>query len=254
MEQIVQIKKYSFESIINGNWIMTMREIDRIKWLRTENAYNELMKNDEKIIYPIYPMIFNFTNYLMPEDIKVCVIGQDCYHGTYYDTIKKKYEPQATGLSFSVKKGCAIPSSLDNIYKNLDKFGHLLFRPRHGDLSYWSFQGVLMLNCALTVKKACPNSHQQIWSDFTDELLRIISTKYKNIIFVLWGKFAHSKKFTDVIKNQSSHKFIISSHPSGYSANSPYREFASFMDTDHFGLINKYLDEFGKDKIDWQII
>ena len=48
--------------------------------------------------------------------------------------------------------------------------------------------------------------------------------------------------------------FVISSHPSGYSANSSYREFKSFMNTDHFGLTNKYLIEQKKTPIDWQII
>lgn len=263
-EQIEQIEqneqneqnkvKYSFKSIINENWFEIVEQIKLATWTKTENQYNKLMEINEAKIFPLYPMIFSFTNYLIPSDIKVCVIGQDCYHGTYYDFNERVHIPQATGLSFSVSKGCPIPSSLDNIYKNLEKFGHLLFRPAHGDLSYWAYQGVLMLNCALTVEKARPNSHEHIWKEFTDELLEIISTKYSNIIFVLWGKFAHSKKFTNVIKNQSTHKFIISSHPSGYSANSAYREFKSFMNTDHFGLINEYLNSMGKQTIDWQII
>ena len=246
--------KYSFKSSINENWFEIVEQIKLEIWTETEIQYNQMMETKEKIIFPTYSMIFNFTNYLIPSDIKVCVIGQDCYHGTYFDFNERKHIPQATGLAFSVPKNCPIPSSLDNIYKNLDKFGHLLFRPTHGDLSYWAYQGVLMLNCALTVEKACPNSHEHIWKKFTDELLEIISTKYSNIIFVLWGKFAHSKKFTGVIKNQFAHKFIISSHPSGYSAHKPYREFKSFMDTNHFGLVNKYLREFNKQEIDWQII
>ena len=57
-----------------------------------------------------------------------------------------------------------------------------------------------------------------------------------------------------IIANQQKHNFIISSHPSGYSANIPYREFKSFIDTDHFGLANQYLIDKKKSSIDWQII
>ena len=158
------------------------------------------------------------------------------------------------GLSFSVPKKSHIPSSLQNIYKNLIKFGHIHTNPSHGDLSYWSYQGVLLINSALTVKKGNPNSCQGMWTEFTDELIKIISSKYPGIIFMLWGKHAHLKKTSGVIKNQDSHKFITSSHPSGFSANSAFREFKSFMETDHFGIANQYLREQNKSLIDWQII
>ena len=138
--------------------------------------------------------------------------------------------------------------------KNLNAYSHIHTIPKHGNLTYWSYQGVLLLNSALTVEKSKPNSCQSMWTEFTDELIKIISSKYSNIVFLLWGKYAHYKKLNNIIKNQSNHYFIISSHPSGYSANTPYREFKSFMDTDHFGLTNKYLLEQNKTQIDWQII
>jgi uracil-DNA glycosylase len=248
----LEIKK-PFKSVINRSWHEIFDEIDKDVWEITEEMYNELVEKKTNI-FPIYKNIFNFTNIVIPDEIKVCIIGQDPYHGIYKDLETNIFYPEAMGLSFSVPKKCHIPSSLQNIYKNLNKFNHLIFEPVHGDLTYWGFQGVLMLNSALTVEKGKPNSCQTMWSFFTDELLNIISTKYSGIVFLLWGKHAHLKQLNGVIKNQSSHKFIISSHPSGFSANSPYREFKSFMDTDHFGLTNKYLKELGKNQIDWQIV
>lgn len=242
-----------FKSIINKSWNEIFDKIDKDIQDITEEEYNELISKN-KNVFPIYDKIFNFTNFLIPSDIKVCIIGQDCYHGIYLDPKTKINHPQAVGLSFSVPKDCPIPSSLQNIYANLIKFSHILYKPTHGDLSYWAYQGVLLLNSALTVKKGEPNSCQTMWSEFTNELVKILSSKYSGIIFVLWGKFAHLKKLDGIIKNQSKHKFIISSHPSGYSANSPYREFKSFLDTDHFGLINQYLKEQKKNPIDWQIV
>lgn len=243
----------SFKPIINKSWYMIFENIDKDIWDIAEEEYNELIHKN-KNIFPIYKNIFNFTNFLIPTDIKVCIIGQDPYHGIYMDSSANCYYPEAMGISFSVPKKCHIPSSLDNIYKNLLKHNHIIWKPSHGDLSYWSYQGVLLLNSALTVEKSKPNSCQTMWVEFTNELVRIISTKYSGIIFLLWGKHAHLKKLDGVIKNQSNHRFIISSHPSGYSANSQYREFKSFMDTDHFSIVNQYLREQNKQIIDWQII
>ncbi len=245
--------KKPFKPLINKLWIEIFDQIDKDIWDISEEYYNELVEKNSNV-FPIYPNIFNFTNHIIPDEIKVCIIGQDPYHGVYKDPDTNIYHPEAMGLSFSVPKNCPIPSSLQNIYKNLKSHSHIYTQPTHGDLTYWSYQGVLMLNSALTVEKSKPNSCQSMWSEFTDELIKIISTKYTGIVFLLWGKHAHCKKLNNVIKNQSSHYFVISSHPSGYSANSPYREFNSFMDTDHFGLTNKYLLEQNKNPIDWQII
>lgn len=242
-----------FVPIINKTWIEIFNQIDKDIWDIAEEEYNELITKN-KIIFPVYKNIFNFTNFLIPEDIKVCIIGQDPYHGVYKDPLTNVNYPEAMGLSFSVPEKSHIPSSLQNIYKNLVKYNNVLFEPSNGNLTYWAYQGVLLLNSALTVEKSKPNSCQGSWAEFTNELVSIISSKYSGIIFLLWGKHAHMKKLDGVIKNQSTHRFIISSHPSGYSANSPYREFASFMDTNHFGLTNQYLKEQGKKQIDWQII
>ena len=243
----------SFRSVINRSWIELFEVIDKDIWKITEEEYN-LILSKNKNIFPIYSNIFNFTNFLIPEDIKVCIIGQDPYHNVFKDKETNYYYPEANGLSFSVPKKCHIPSSLQNIYKNLLKFKHILWQPSHGDLSYWSYQGVLLLNSSLTVEKGKPNSCQSLWYEFTNEIIKIISSKYSGIVFLLWGKHAYMKKFDDIIKNQQNHSFIISSHPSGYSANSSFREYESFMDTDHFGIANNYLIKQNKIPIDWNIL
>ena len=54
--------------------------------------------------------IFNAMKHASYSDIKAVILGQDPYH-----------EPgQAHGLCFSVQKGCPIPPSLQNIYKELN--------------------------------------------------------------------------------------------------------------------------------------
>lgn len=252
MSESAKITK-PFKPIVNKLWYDIFDKIDKDIREITEEYYNELIEKNPNV-FPIYSQIFNFTNFVLPDEIKVCIIGQDPYHGIYKDKNTNTYHPEAMGLSFSVPKNCPIPSSLQNVYKNLKSHSHIHIIPTHGDLTYWAYQGVLMINSALTVEKSKPNSCQFMWSEFTDELIKIISEKNKGIVFLLWGKHAHCKKLNNVIKNQESHYFVISSHPSGYSANTPYREFKSFIDTDHFGLTNEYLVNQNKTPIDWQII
>ena len=65
----------------------------------------------------------------------------------------------------------------------------------NGDLIDWSKQGVLLLNCILTVEDGKPGSHSKIgWERFTDEVIRIISKEKSNIVFMLWGGFAKKKE------------------------------------------------------------
>lgn len=242
-----------FKKIINQNWHEIFDLIDKDIFEITENSYNEVVES-KKNIFPIYKKIFSFTNYSIPSDIKVVIIGQDCYHGIYTDKETKISYPQATGLAFSVPMNCPIPPSLDNIYKNLLKYEHIVKMPKHGCLDFWAYQGVLLLNTSLSVEQSKPNSHQNIWFEFTDELIKIISNNIPKLVFVLWGSNAYEKM--KIINNKESHKFIISSHPSPLSAFKPFKQYNSFMDTNHFGLINQNLLELKPETqpICWNIV
>jgi uracil-DNA glycosylase len=139
---------------------------------------------------------------------------------------------------------------LNNIYNNLSKYGHFKKSPSHGNLTFWAYQGCLLLNTTLTVQHKCPNGHEKYWTPFTDALIKFISDKTENIVFVLWGSY--SLKKLDLI-DQKKHKVLISSHPSGMSFNKPLKTYKPFSESDHFGQINKYLTSVGKSSILWQI-
>jgi len=196
-------------------------------------------------IYPLPDLTFSALNYTSTENTKVVFWGQDPYINEFDDV------PEAMGTSFSIPVGIKIPSSLKNIYKNLYKYGHFSIMPSHGNLQFWAYQGCLMLNSSLTVQAKCSNSHSKCWIDITDDIMRYISKKCNNIIFVLWGRNACDKlNLIDTDK----HKVIISSHPSGFSNSKPMGKYPAFDDVDHFGKINEYLKGFGKKEIVWQII
>lgn len=189
--------------------------------------------NEGKIIYPSKENWFNVLN-MNPDDIKVVIIGQDPYHG----------ENQAQGYSFSVPDGVKVPPSLKNIYLEIEKEFNIKMSSTNGNLISWVNQGVFLLNAVLTVEKGSPASHKMLgWEIFTDNLIKVISENYNNIVFLLWGKFAESKKS---LIDTSKHLVLTSAHPSPYSAH-------NFFGNNHFIQTNNYLIKHNKEIIDWQI-
>lgn len=82
------------------------------------------------------------------------------------------------GLSFSVPKGINLPPSLRNIYKSIlnDKNNEGFLMPSHGDLTWWTQQGVLLLNTVLSVTKDQANSHANIgWEKLTNFIISKLS-------------------------------------------------------------------------------
>lgn len=226
--------------------------------LKNKKYYQDLeimLQNEmlESIIYPKPELLFNIFNLLEPSDIKVVIIGQDPYISSYGGV------PQATGSSFSLPVGYPkIPPSLQNIFKNLVKYDHIKTH-NTGCLSSWISQGVFLLNASLTVRSGSSNSHQKSWEEFYKAVIRYLNVYTKNIVFVMWGKDA-----TKMINSIDSvkHQCIVSSHPSGFSANHELsytnkkgeKVYApSFMNNDHFGQINKFLKEKKIKTIDWNV-
>ena len=185
--------------------------------------------------HTIYPSMYNIFNSmkLTPfNSIKVVLLGQDPYHN----------EGQAMGLSFSVPKGIDKPPSLVNIFKEL-KAELDIEIPESGDLTNWAKQGVLLLNTALTVRAHMPNSHQNKgWEQFTDSIIKKISSLRKNVVFLLWGNNAKSKK---PLIDATKHLVLESAHPSPLSA------YNGFFGCGHFLTANKYLITHGTLPIDW---
>lgn len=185
-------------------------------------------------VYPDMHDIFNALKMTAYSDIKAVILGQDPYH-----------EPgQAHGLCFSVKKGVTPPPSLKNIYKEIyDELGIPI--PKHGELTKWAKQGVLLLNTVLTVRRGQANSHKNKgWEIFTDTVIRKINEREKPVVFLLWG--GNAKQKTALITNPV-HKTFTSVHPSPLSA------YGGFFGCGHFKKTNEFLESIGETPIDWSI-
>lgn len=189
----------------------------------------------QKAKYRIYPpgnLIFNAFNTTPFSKVKVVIIGQDPYHGP----------GQAHGLCFSVPEGIDIPPSLRNIYKELADDVDIV-PPKHGNLSKWAEQGVLLLNATLSVQAGRAGSHQgKGWEQFTDSAIKAVSEHREHVVFLLWGAFAQKKA---VLIDSSKHLILKSVHPSPLSAH------RGFFGNKHFSKTNKYLVEHGMEPINW---
>ena len=181
-------------------------------------------------VFPPPEDIFNALKATPYEKVKVVLLGQDPYHG----------EGQAHGMCFSVRKGVALPPSLKNIYKELER--ELGIPPAtHGCLQKWAEEGVLLLNTVLTVRQGAPASHRgKGWELLTDRIIALLDERPDPLVFLLWGNHARTKK--DLIRNPR-HLILESAHPSPLSAHS------GFFGCDHFIKANEFL----KDPIDWSV-
>ena len=187
-----------------------------------------------KHIYPSGNEFFNAFAHTPLDKVKVVILGQDPYHG----------EGQAHGLCFSVKPGVAIPPSLKNIYKEIHaELG--LPVPRHGHLTAWADQGVLLLNSVLSVESSRAASHQgKGWETFTDKVIDVVNRQREGVVFMLWGSYAQRKgAFID----GERHCVLKAPHPSPLSAH------RGFFGCGHFLMANEYLQGRGDTPIDWSL-
>ena len=185
-----------------------------------------------KQIFPPGRQIFAAFNATPFNEVKVVILGQDPYHDV----------GQAHGLCFSVNDGIQFPPSLRNIFQEIhNDVGSPI--PQSGDLTRWAKQGVLLINATLTVEAHKAASHQrQGWEQFTDEVISHLSQHRRNVVFILWGSYAISKR---TLINPDKHLILTSVHPSPLSA---YR---GFFGNKHFSKANNYLIEHGKTPITW---
>lgn len=218
---------------MQNDWNSIFNEEKNKPYYKALQAFLDSERSSDKTIYPPENEWFNAFEKTAFDSVKVVIIGQDPYHG----------EGEAHGLCFSVNKGIKIPPSLRNIYKELaNDIGFII--PNHGNLNSWAEQGVLLMNATLTVRANEAGSHQKKgWETYTDSIIQNLNAKKDNLVFLLWGNFARSKKSL-----VTRHNVLESAHPSPLSA------YNGFFGCGHFSQTNALLVEKGIEPIDWQIV
>jgi len=202
-------------------------------WKKLFDKYDfnlDKLYNGDDTVYPPRELIFRVFG-MNIKKIRVVLLGQDPYHNPH----------QANGLSFSVPDKIKIPPSLQNIYKEICiEFPERNYEYNSGNLERWfTKEKIFLLNSSLTVVKNKPSSHMTIWNDFTDDVIRYISKKNKDCIFILLGNFAKSKE--KFIENKD--RIITGVHPSPFSANN------GFFNSNIFRQVEEKLQQ----EINWSI-
>ncbi len=221
------------QAIVQTNWndiLTTLYEKHKLQIDKVLDNYDGCLPEKHNI--------FRAFECFNVQDLKVVILGQDCYHSLS----KKNGKPLACGLSFSVFEECqTLPPSLRVIFDELHhEYG---VRRISTDLSDWSSQGVLLLNCALTVQQGKANSHAKVWKPFTDDLIMYIAKHCKNVVYILWGEFA--KNYEQYIDTTTNY-ILTCRHPSPLAQSK-----GPFVGNNHFRLTNEYLEKNNKQPIVW---
>ena len=209
-------------------------ELEKISQFRKKS----LEEDSDFQIYPDSENVFKAFELTPFEEVKVIIIGQDCYHGSINNV------SQAQGLCFSVPDNFPFPPSLKNIFKELmSDIGCTM--PQSGNLTKWANQGVLLINKSLSVKKKCPNSHKKLWNTFSKELIKFIYDNKDFVIFICWGNDAINtlKGF-----NYKEHIILTAKHPSPLSANK-----GGFFGCKHFSKCDEILEKKNITTINWNL-
>ncbi|MDP9900445.1 uracil-DNA glycosylase [Variovorax ginsengisoli] len=178
------------------------------------------------VIFPPQPL--RALELTPPASVRVVILGQDPYHG----------RGQAEGLAFSVAPGVALPPSLRNIFKELQRDLGVpppAFPNPGGSLAKWATHGVLLLNTCLTVEEGQAASHAgRGWEVLTDAVIRHVADGERPVLFMLWGAHAQSKR---ALIDMNRHKVLVANHPSPLSALRPP---LPFIGCGHFGEAKRW--------------
>jgi uracil-DNA glycosylase len=164
-------------------------------------------------------------------DVRVLIVGQDPYPTPGHPI----------GLSFAVARDVwPLPASLRNIYVELrDDLG--VVPPKHGDLTAWADQGVMLLNRVLTVRPGESASHRgRGWEEVTECAIRALAARGGPLAAILWGRDAQSLK-----PLLGRVPWVESVHPSPLSAN------RGFFGSKPFSRVDRMLAEQGGEPVDW---
>jgi uracil-DNA glycosylase len=221
-------------SLFNNSWDDILKKEIESPYFIELGIHLKKQRELGKTIFPESKNYFKALKETDFYDVKVVLVGQDCY-----------FNGEADGLAFSVsdEKFVACPKSLRLILDAIEESIYNGFKvDQDWNLERWAKQGVLLLNRVLSIEKGKPASHYFIgWEQFTEAVISSLNMR-DDIVFILLGKKAQElEKFI-------SPKSIVlkAEHPAAAGYNNRKWEY-----NDVFKKCNEILEQNGKDKILW---
>jgi len=174
-----------------------------------------IIKALNKTVKPFCPAlkdIFKAFKACPYDNLKVVVIGQDCYADM------RNGKSVATGIAFANSKEAPESEYSPSLRVLMESFidfsvphSLITFDPSLEEISR---QGVLLINTALTCEVGKPGSHMLLWRPFIKQLLHNLSRHKTGIVYVLLGSEAQSLK--DCIDNRYNY-ILCDKHPAYYA-------------------------------------
>jgi uracil-DNA glycosylase len=194
-----------------------------------------------------------------PKDIKLVIVGKSPY---------PNYK-MATGLAFQNNWESLDEKVGNNLKSDLTPQELIILEkelknnfPDYQGINTWQKQGVFLLNSSLTSERGNDESHLSYWKQFTNQIIRHISSQEgQNIVWLLWGgaksfipqianKFDVNPYNLENIKNIPIYKgknYILHSE----SPMSEYWGNGGFYNKNHFLITNKILEKSRLSKVNF---
>jgi len=180
----------------------------------------------------------NCLRHFKPVDTRVVIVGQDPYPSP----------GKANGLAFGVRDdwvGDRLRSSSGNVAREASMIGAV----RSGydfTLESWAKQGVLLLNCDLSVAEGKPGSHRGVWREVVRCILNQLPV---GVVYAGFG--ARGAKLAYAERGVLSPCVGGVTHPCRYSAEQGTATLGAFVGSDIFGRISRALAEAGRPPVKW---
>lgn len=190
-----------------------------------------------KVICPHYTQIFRAFKETPYKDLKCIFLGQDPY-----PWIKNgKYVADGIAMSCSNTGFCQPSLTLfyDGIADDLGK--KVVYYP---DLAYLAAQGVLFINCSMTVELQKRDSHKGVWDKFINFLIQQVINFYnRGLVYVALGQNAQSMAKTVM---PFLHWGFDVEHPAAASHRN-----RTWKHENVFTKINKIMKDCNNQQINW---
>lgn len=192
-------------ALFGYDWYFELKEEFDKPYYNQISAFVSKKLNAGAQIFPALTDIHRAFRATSPEDVSVVIIGDG-------PLLTKNYN----GLCFSVN-GNDVPPITDSIMKEVERDYYKGFNlNRTPDFSHWTSQGVLMLNDSLTADES--GIHQCGWDNIICEVVRKLSLKKRDLVFILLG--ASAPKYIDLIDKK--HHEILTDLENAFSHTNAY--------------------------------
>lgn len=117
---------------------------------------------------------------------------------------------------------------------------------RHGDLTGWAKQGVLLLNSSLTTIKGQSDAHKGLgWEELIQQVLHLCAIDARPKVFIAMGLNSQKLIPKSILDGQTGHLLLRTVHPSPLSAR------RGFFGSKIFSRSNEFLTNTGQEGIQW---